>query len=129
LQQCLLRGIPTFWSLSRPVRISTIDLTLTNPPTRLIKCHLYEDDFGSDHRATYSEWNLRVDLSKEPGPREAYEGVDWDRIGQTVRTGMGHAAHIESKTQFERTVDKLIELTAAAVYKYTPTARACPYLK
>ncbi|EAL88790.1 uncharacterized protein AFUA_6G09380 [Aspergillus fumigatus Af293] len=38
---------------------STIDLAVTNCATKLIKCHLYHENYGSDHRAAYSEWSLQ----------------------------------------------------------------------
>jgi hypothetical protein len=55
LQSCLPWGTATFWSLSHPGRNSTIDQTVTDRPDLLTKCHLYHDNYSSDHRATYSE--------------------------------------------------------------------------
>lgn len=42
---------------------------------------------------------------------------------------MGHVADIESKTQLDQAVDKLIELTMAPVDRHTPLSRPCPYSK
>ena len=36
LQWCLPRGTPTFWSLTHPGKTSTIDLTLTDSPERIL---------------------------------------------------------------------------------------------
>jgi Endonuclease-reverse transcriptase len=49
LQWCLPRGILTFWSMSHPGKTSTIDLTVTDSPERLIRCRLYHDHYGSDY--------------------------------------------------------------------------------
>lgn len=59
LQSCLPRGTATYWALNNPGQYSTIDQTTTDSPDLLIKCHLYHENYGSDHRATYSEWNLQ----------------------------------------------------------------------
>jgi hypothetical protein len=48
LQRCLPRRTPTFWSLSHPGKTSTIDLTVTDSPEKLVKCHLYHNHYGSD---------------------------------------------------------------------------------
>jgi hypothetical protein len=77
LQGCLPRGTATFWSLSHPGRNSTIDQTVTDQPNLLIKCHLYHDNYGSDHRATYSEWSLRMRLNSTAKTRKAYDRADW----------------------------------------------------
>lgn len=58
LQGCLPRGIATFWSMSHPGRNPTVDQTVKGRPDLLLKCHLYHDNYGSDHRATYSESSL-----------------------------------------------------------------------
>src|SRR6201999_1887604 len=65
----------------------------------------------------------------EPKPRKAYDRADWKKIGEMVRIGVGHVADIESKTQLDQAVDKLIELTMTAVDKHTPLSRPCPYSK
>ncbi|KAJ5346168.1 hypothetical protein N7452_004172 [Penicillium brevicompactum] len=84
LHSCLPRGTATYWSLSDPGRNSTIDQTVTDPPELLIKCHLYHENYGSDHRATYSEWNLQTHSKRTTQTRKAYERVDWNKIGEEV---------------------------------------------
>jgi hypothetical protein len=86
LQLCLPRGTPTYWSMSYPGSNSTIDLTVTDAPESLIKCHLYHDHYGSDHRAVYSEWSLDPPRNTEREPRRAYDRADWKRI----RVGTHH---------------------------------------
>jgi hypothetical protein len=49
-----------------------------------MKCHLYHEVYGSDHRATYSEWNLRAQCKPIPKARKAYNCADWDKIGDKV---------------------------------------------
>jgi hypothetical protein len=88
LQWCLPRGTPTLWSLTHPGRTSTIDLTLTDSPERILKCHLYHDNYGSDHRATFSEWNIRPELNPEEKPRKAYERAVWVKVGKMIHTTM-----------------------------------------
>jgi hypothetical protein len=58
LQSCLPRGTPTYWSISHPGSNLTINLTITDAPGSLIKCHLYYDHYRSDHRAVYSKWSI-----------------------------------------------------------------------
>lgn len=60
LRGCLPRGTATFWPLNDPGKHTTIDQTVTNRPELLVKCHLYHENYGLDHRATYSEWSLRA---------------------------------------------------------------------
>jgi hypothetical protein len=84
LHGCLPRGTPTFWSLSHPGRNSTIDQTVTNRPDLLVKCHLYHENYGSDHRATYSEWSLRNQRNPTTNKKKAYDRADWDKIGDKV---------------------------------------------
>jgi hypothetical protein len=68
LQSCLTRGTPTYWSISHPGSHSTIDLTVTDAPGKLMKYHLYHDHYGSDHRATYSEWSLQPTRNTDRTP-------------------------------------------------------------
>ena len=55
LHSCLPRGTPTYWALNNPGQNSIIDQTVTDSPELLIKYYLYHENYGSDHRATYSE--------------------------------------------------------------------------
>ncbi|KAJ6086546.1 hypothetical protein N7467_005460 [Penicillium canescens] len=78
LRGCLLRGPATFWALSHPGRNSTIEQTVTDRPDLLVKCRLYHEDYGSDHRATYSEWSLRASVgpsSRRGRPTTARTGT------------------------------------------------------
>ncbi|KAJ5409973.1 reverse transcriptase [Penicillium crustosum] len=52
------RGTATYWSLSQ------------------------EDNYGSDHRATYSEWNLAAPRNPTSKTRKTYDRADWDKIGK-----------------------------------------------
>ena len=40
-------------------------LTLTNEPQRLVKCALYHENYGSDHRGTLSEWDMWLETRPE----------------------------------------------------------------
>ena len=130
LQWCLPSGTPTLWSLTHPGVISTIDLTLTDSPERVLKCHLYQDNYGSDHRATtFSEWNLQPELRPNQKPRRAFERADWEKIGKMIQTKIGRRPDIGSVAQLEQTINDLIEATTAAIEKYTPRTRPSPYSK
>jgi Endonuclease-reverse transcriptase len=61
LQWCVPGGTPTYWSFSRPGQRSTIDIILSNTIQNLVKYELYDDNFESDHRAIYSEWDTVVE--------------------------------------------------------------------
>lgn len=75
LHSCLPRGTATFWSLGRPGRSSTINQTVTNKPSQLVKCYLYHKNYGSDHRETYSEWSLKARRNPAPKARE-WKGIN-----------------------------------------------------
>ena len=66
LHGCLPRGTATFWSLSHPGRNSTIDQTVTDRPDLLVKCHLYHENYGSDHRATTQNGALEPGATPPP---------------------------------------------------------------
>lgn len=50
----LRRGQATCWTLTRPGSKTSIDLILSNISARLTKCHIYHENYGSDHRAIIS---------------------------------------------------------------------------
>ncbi|CEJ62845.1 Putative Reverse transcriptase [Penicillium brasilianum] len=129
LHSCLPRGTATYWSLSQPGRISTIDQTVTNRPDLLIKCHLYHEHYGSDHRATYSEWALQTHRITTAQKRKAYSRADWNKIGENVARQTGPRKEIKTRPTLDDTVQKLIDATTEAVNQYTPNTRPCPYSK
>lgn len=81
---CLPRGTTTFWSLSDPGKVSAIDQTVTNRPDLLIKCHLYHDNYGSDHGATYSEWTMRALRRPTTKARKTFDRTDWNSIASEI---------------------------------------------
>jgi hypothetical protein len=129
LHSCLPRGTPTYWSLSNPGRNSTIDQTVTDRPEILIKCHLYHENYGSDHRATYSEWNLHPHSKRATQTRKAYERADWNKIGEEVVRRTGPWKEIKTRPALDEAVQNLTEATTASVNKFTPDTRPTPYSK
>ncbi|KAI2812362.1 hypothetical protein CBS115989_10532 [Aspergillus niger] len=129
LRSCLPRGTATFWSLSHPGRNSTIDQTLTDRPGMLLKCHLYHDNYGSDHRATYSEWSLRMPRNPDTKPRKAYERADWEKIGWDIWASMRPWETPDTIETLDATVEKLIQATATAIDKDIPNLQPSPYAK
>ncbi|KAJ8147384.1 hypothetical protein LV165_008823 [Aspergillus fumigatus] len=129
LQWCLPQGTPTFWSLSNPGKASTLDLTLTNNPTKLIKCHLYHDHYGSDHRGTFSEWNLQPERNIDSKPKRAYDKANWTRIGQKILEVMGPLPRIHSNSDLDTATKKLVQSTAAVINQEVPTQKPSPYSK
>ncbi|KAI3093180.1 hypothetical protein CBS147333_10127 [Penicillium roqueforti] len=129
LQSCLPRGTATFWSLSHPGRNSTIDQTVTNRPDLLIKCHLYHDNYGSDHRGTYSEWYLQARRNLTTKPRKAYDRADWEKIGKEIQVLFERPGELDSTKALDTVVDRLTRTTANAVDKHTPDLRPSPYSK
>lgn len=73
LQGCLPRALQLFRSMNHPGKDSTIDQTATDRPGLLLKCHLYHDNYGSDHRATCSEWSLQARRTATTKPRKAFD--------------------------------------------------------
>ncbi|KAJ5808858.1 hypothetical protein N7474_010127 [Penicillium riverlandense] len=114
LQGCLPRGTPTFWSLNQPGKTSTIDQTVTDNPNRLIKCNLYHENYGSDHRATYSEWDLQAKRHVTTKPRRAYDRADWDKIGEEVRLQTESWPAPTTTTTLDEIVGKLTEATSSS---------------
>jgi hypothetical protein len=129
LQSCLPRGTATFWPLNDPGKSTTIDLTVTDQPGLLIKCHLYHENYGSDHRATYSEWSLKPYHKPTAKTRKAYERADWDKIGAKVLQQMGPWKEIRTRPTLDETVKRLTDITISAVENYTPDRRPTPYSK
>jgi hypothetical protein len=82
LHRCLPRGTATFWPLNDPGNSTTIDQMVTNRLDLLVKCHLYH--YESDHRATYSEWNVRSQPQPTTKAKTAYEPADWYKIAEDV---------------------------------------------
>lgn len=114
------RGVPTFWSLNRPGRNSTIDLTLTNAPECMLKCHLHHKHYGSDHRGAYSEWKVSPALNPEPKPQKAYERTKWDAVGQTIQRSLSARPELASEALLDQAVESLITATTAVIEKHPP---------
>ncbi|OQE00248.1 hypothetical protein PENVUL_c055G06446 [Penicillium vulpinum] len=129
LHSCLPRGTATFWPFNDPGKSTTIDQTVTNRPDLLVKCHLYHENYGSDHRATYSEWDLRSQRQPAAKARKAYDRADWCKIAEDVRRQLGPWKEVKTRPALDETVDKLTEATAMAVDKHTPDLRPTPYSK
>ncbi|KAI3033203.1 hypothetical protein CBS76997_11321 [Aspergillus niger] len=129
LQWCLAPGETTFWSLNKPGTTSVLDLTLTNDMTRLIKCQLYHDHYGSDHRGTYSEWSLQPEQTRKPKPRRAYDRADWARVGQTIMRSINPQLRIQSERDLDQAVNHLIQTTITALDQHVPVQALCPYSK
>ncbi|THC87303.1 hypothetical protein EYZ11_013252 [Aspergillus tanneri] len=129
LHGCFPRGTATFWSLSNPGRNSTIDQTVTNRPDLLIKCHLYHDNYGSDHRATYSGWNLRTQRKPPGKAKKAFDRADWGRIASEVLQQMGPWKEVKTRPALDKVVERFTEATAAAGDRHTPNLRPTPYSK
>jgi ribonuclease HI len=129
LQSCLPRGTATYWAFNNPGQNSTIDQTATDRPDLLIKCHLYHENYGSDHRATYSEWNLQPQTKPTTKGRKAYERADWTKIGEEIIRLMGPWRDIKTRPSLDRIVEKLTSATAQAVDRFTPDTRPTPYSK
>lgn len=129
LHSCLPRGTATYWALNDPGRNSTIDQTVTNRPDLLIKCHLYHENYGSDHRATYSEWNLQAQYKPATKLKKAFDRAEWNKIGEEVVRRIGPWKEIKTRPALDEAVRKLIDATTAAIDRYTPDARPTPYSK
>ena len=129
LQGCLPRGTATFWPLNDPGKSTTIDQTVTDRPDLLIKCHLYHENYGSDHRATYSEWSLHAHHKPNAKPRKAYERANWGKIGAEVLQQMGPWKEVRTRPALDEIVERLTEATASAVEDHTPNRRPTPYSK
>lgn len=129
LQSCLPRGTATFWPLNDPGKFSTIDQMVTDRPDLLVRCHLYHENYGSDHRATYSEWKLQAQVRAPTKPRKAYDRAEWDKIGDDVNQQMGPWKDIKTRPALDAVVQKLIQATSRAVDQFTLNTRPTPYSK
>lgn len=129
LSSSLPSGTPTYWSLSRPGQRSTVDLTLTDTPDSMVECDLYRDNFGSDHCATLSGWDIRVQQRPEPPPRRAYKRAEWAKIGSMIHSHMLGFPKVETRGELDQAVKTLIDITTAAISKHIPRAKPSPYSK
>jgi hypothetical protein len=129
LRGCLPRGTATFWPLNDPGKNTTIDQTVTNRPELLVKCHLYHENYGSDHRATYSEWSLRAPRQPTGEARKAYDRAGWHRIADEVHRQLGPWKEVKTRPALDEAVERLTEATITAVDRFTPNLRPTPYSK
>ncbi|KAI3111220.1 hypothetical protein CBS147330_9923 [Penicillium roqueforti] len=118
LHGCLPRGTATFWPLNDPGKSTTIDQTVTNRPEQLIKCHLYHENYGSDHRATYSEWNLRPRRQPAAKAKKAYDRADWAKIAEDVVRQIGPWKEVKTRSALDEAVERLTEATATAIASF-----------
>lgn len=102
---------------------------VTDRPDLLIKCHLYHENYGSDHRATYSEWSLQAHRNASATPKKAYERANWDKAGTEVLQQMGPWKEIKTRPTLDAIVEKLTRITALAVENHTPNRWPTPYSK
>jgi hypothetical protein len=103
-----------------PGKASVLDLTLTNDPLTLIKCQLYHDNYGSDHRGTYSEWDLQPDRNREPKPKRAYNRADWAKIGPSLLRLLGQTPEINSPRDLDYEVNQLVKSTTEVLDQHVP---------
>lgn len=129
LQWCLALGQPTFWSLKEPGKTSVLDLTLTNNTERLVKCQLYHNHYRSDHRGTYSEWNLQPKQNTKPKLKRAYDRADWTKVGQGILNLIDPQSRILSNQDLDRAVEKLIHTTTTTLDQHVPCLAPSPYSK
>lgn len=129
LQWCLAPGNPTYWALQCPGQRSVIDLTLTDKLQRLVKCELYHENYGSDHRGTLSEWNMGLEQKPKARPRRAYERADWAKIGQQVCVRLSNGLQVQTPAQLDRAAEEVIKEVQLAVDAHTPLSRPSPYAK
>ena len=129
LHSLLLRGTPIFWSVNKPGTRSTLDLTLSNIPTQLLKCQIYPESYGSDHRATYSEWDLSPQRLDQAPTRRLYQNTDWEEVGKRLHTELNLPDQITHAEQLDEEVGKFINTVSTIVNDLTPTANPCPYSK
>lgn len=114
VQSCL-PGTSTYWALNNPGQNSTIDQTVTDRPELLVRCHLYHENYGSEHCATYSEWNLQPQSTPSAKARKAYERADRVKIGEEVVRQMSPWKDIKTRPTLDRVVEKLTSTTAQVV--------------
>lgn len=129
LHHGLPHGTPTYWSLSRPGTSSSIDLMLTDAPERIIRCRIYNDNYGSDHRGTYCEWDLSPRRTAVDRPRRNYDRTDWKKVVEAVKAAADRAPRILCRYSLDSAVTDLIRTTSEAVEAYTPRAKPTPYSK
>jgi hypothetical protein len=129
LHNLLSRGTPTYWSVNKPGTRSTLDLTLSNIPTQLLKCQIYPESYGSDHRAIYSEWDLFPRIREQAPARRLYQNTDWEEVGKRLHTELNLQDQITHAEQLDEEVGKFINTVSTIVNNLTPTANPCPYSK
>jgi hypothetical protein len=102
---------------------------VTDDPARLIRCQIYHDNYGSDHRGTLSEWDLQPRRNETPNPKRAYDQADWEKIGQDIQTQRTPLPSILNAADLDQAVEELVKSTVTALDRHTPRHRPSPYSK
>jgi len=102
---------------------------LTDAPNNIVKCSIYHENYGSDHRATYLEWNQSTATQPEHAPRRAFHRTDWEKVGLSARNSVNLDRSIDSAARLDDVAQALISATSAAVERHTPLMRPSPYSK
>lgn len=126
LQSLLLPGEATF---ERAGLESTIDLSLasTRLADSLVRCTLWPTEYGSDHRAVFTEF----DVSEDTAPQEArllIKHAQWPKVRDFV------AARLEQDDLLQvRDVNELATgittIAQEALERHCPRAKPSPYAK
>ena len=82
----------------------------------------------SDHRATYSELNLKASYKPAIKARKAFDRAEWNTIGERVLQQISPRKVMKIRPAVDEIVQNLIETTTAAVNWYTDI-RPTLYLK
>ncbi|KAF9728557.1 zinc knuckle [Paraphaeosphaeria minitans] len=125
LQSLLPSGVTTF--VSDAGRSSTIDLMLATPELAgdLVKCSIWEHEYGSDHRAIQTRFCIDVGR-QERQERLLFKNVPWDKIRQAVEHEK--AAGFPSE-DVDEMASRLTQWATKAVEAHCPRARPSPYMK
>ena len=85
--------------------------------------HLYYQNYGLGHRATYSKWNLRSQRQPAARAKKPCDRTDWCKIAEDVRRQLGIWKEVKTRPGLDEIVDKPTEATATAVDRHTPDLR------
>lgn len=110
LHSHLPKGTPTHWPLNYPGTRSTLDLTLSNIPTQLLKCQIYPVRIRSPS-FTYSEWDLHPQLREQAPAQRLYQCTNWDEVGKRLQMELLTSARTDLRSGND----------------LTPLANPCPY--
>jgi hypothetical protein len=109
------------------VHANTIDLMLSSQElaSDVLKCKVYDTEYGSDHRAIETSFDVEVP-DHAAQPRLLFENAAWNAIKERI----DKALHDRPACgDVQKQADRLMQVVLEVVNTLTPKAKPSPYEK